>query len=162
MPVARRVVLMVLVAGAGSALFASPAAAGGVAWDTGVLTAAVYNVTPYTWTLVQARSFTSTGGDAGALQTTPAATIAPGGGSLFGMNSNAYLVCIAGSAGLWWYGYDSYFTYRVDVLGGPPEYVTVGISQCGVQRVPILGAACPGRRLHHERAAGSRAGTRRA
>ncbi len=129
MPVARRVVLWVLVAGAGSALFASPAAAGGVAWDTGVLTAAVYNVTPYTWTLVQARSFTSTGGDAGALQTTPAATIAPGGGSLFGMNSNAYLVCIAGPAGLWWYGYDSYFTYQVDVLGGPPEYVTVGICQ---------------------------------
>ena len=52
MPVARRVVLWVLVAGAGSALLASPARAGGVACDTGVLTAAVYNVTPYTWTLV--------------------------------------------------------------------------------------------------------------
>ena len=53
MPVARRVVLSLLVAGAGSALFASPAAAGGVDCDTGILTAAVYNVTPYTWTLVQ-------------------------------------------------------------------------------------------------------------
>ena len=55
MPVARRVVLLLLVAGAGSALFASPAAAGGVASDTGLLTAAVYNVTPYTWTFVQAK-----------------------------------------------------------------------------------------------------------
>ena len=58
MPVARRVVLWVSVAGAGSALFASPAAAGGVDGNTGVLTAAVYNVTPYTWTLVQSGSFT--------------------------------------------------------------------------------------------------------
>jgi hypothetical protein len=130
MPVARRVVLVLLVAGAGSALFASPAAAGGVAWDTGILTAAVYNTTPYTWTLVDQKSFDAQGSYCCDFQSVvPAATVAPGGGSLFGIGSNAYLVCIAGSAGLWWYGYDSYFTYRVDLLGGPPEYVTVGISQ---------------------------------
>ena len=52
----RRLVLSMVVAvafsGAGSALLASTAAAGGVDGNTGVLTAAVYNVTPYTWTLV--------------------------------------------------------------------------------------------------------------
>lgn len=131
--VAKRVVIVmaaaVLWAGAGSALWASPASAGGVDWNSGVLSAAVYNVTPYTWTLVDQKSFNSFGQYVGDLQTVPAATIAPGGASGFGIGSNAYLVCIAGPAGLWWYGYDAYFTYRVDVLGGPPEYVTVGISQ---------------------------------
>ena len=55
MLVARRVVLLLLVAGAGSALWASPAAAGGFDPNSGLLTAAVYNVTPYTWTLVQVK-----------------------------------------------------------------------------------------------------------
>ena len=71
------------------------------------------------------------------------------------MNSNAYLDCLGNS--LWWYGYDSYFTYRVDVLGGPAEYFTVAIS--GAEST---GACYPywtaqhaaARRLHHERAAG--------
>jgi hypothetical protein len=124
----RRLVLSMVVAvafsGAGSAVLASTAAAGGVDGNSGVLTAAVYNVTPYTWTLVQSGSFTSTNADAGALQTTPAATIPPGQASLYGLNSNAYLNCVVG---LWWYGYDSYFTYRVDVLGGPAEYFTVAV-----------------------------------
>jgi hypothetical protein len=126
----RRLMLSMAVAvafsGAGSALLASPAAAGGVDRSSGVLSAAVYNVTPYTWTLVAARSFMNTGADAGALQTTPAATIAPGGASGYGMNSNAYLDCLGNS--LSWYGYDSYFTYQVDVLGGPSEYLTVAIT----------------------------------
>ncbi len=126
----RRVMLMLGVAavcaGAGSAVFASSAFAGGVDGSTGILTAAAYNATPYTWTLVDQKSFDSNGNFVGGLQTVPAATISPGGGSLFGMGSNAYLNCVIG---LWWYGYDAYFTYRVDVVGGPPEYVTVGISQ---------------------------------
>jgi hypothetical protein len=119
---------VVLWAGAGSALFASPAAAGGVDGDTGILTAAVYNTTPYTWTLVDHKSFDQNGNYSGDLQTVPAATIAPGGGSLFGMPSNYYLVCF----GTWKYGYDAYFTYRVDLVGAPSEYVTVGISQLEV------------------------------
>ncbi len=42
-----------LCAGAGSALLASPALAGQVDYNNGgLLSAAVYNLTPYTWTLV--------------------------------------------------------------------------------------------------------------
>jgi hypothetical protein len=126
--IVRRVVLVLLVAGAGSALFASPAFAGGVDGNTGILTAAVYNATPYTWTLVDHKSFDQNGNYSSDLQTVPAATISPGGGSLFGIGSNYYLVCF----GTWKYGYDGYFTYRVDLVGGPPEYVTVGISQLEV------------------------------
>jgi hypothetical protein len=128
----RRVMLMLAVAalcaGAGSALFASSAFAGGVDGNTGILTAAAYNATPYTWTLVDHKSFDSNGNYSSDLQTVPAATISPGGGSLFGMYSNYSLSCF----GTWKYGYDAYFTYRVDVVGGPPEYVTVGISQLEV------------------------------
>jgi hypothetical protein len=39
-----------LCAGGGSALLASPALAGGVDPSSGLLSAAVYNLTPYTWT----------------------------------------------------------------------------------------------------------------
>jgi hypothetical protein len=39
-----------LFAGGGSALLASPALAGGVDPSSGLLSAAVYNLTPYTWT----------------------------------------------------------------------------------------------------------------
>ena len=128
----RRVILMFSVAavcaGGASALFASSAFAGGVDGSTGILTAAAYNATPYTWTLVDHKSFDSNGNFEGDLQTVPAATIAPGGASLYGMYSNYSLVCF----GTWKYGYDAYFTYRVDVVGGPPEYVTVGISQLEV------------------------------
>ncbi len=128
----RRVMLMLSVAavcaGGGSALFASSAFAGGVDGNTGILTAAAYNATPYTWTLVDHKSFDSNGNYASDLQTVPAATIPPGGGSLFGMYSNYSLACF----GTWKYGYDAYFTYQVDVVGGPPEYVTVGMSQLEV------------------------------
>ena len=128
----RRVMLMLTVAavcaGGGSALFASSAFAGGVDGSTGILTAAAYNATPYTWTLVDHKSFDSNGNYSSDLQRVPAATISPGGASLFGMYSNYSLSCF----GTWKYGYDAYFTYRVDVVGGPPEYVTVGISQLEV------------------------------
>jgi hypothetical protein len=113
--------------GAGSAVLASSASAGGVDGGSGVLTAAVYNVTPYTWTLVQSSAFDQQG-NAYALNRTPAATVAPGAGSLFALNSNYYLTCF----GTWKYGYDSYFTYRVDPLGAPPEYLTVAITQLEV------------------------------
>src|SRR3954471_11474787 len=95
--VARRVVgvmvAAVVSAVAGAALFAAPAAAGGVDGNTGILTAAVYNATPYTWTLVDHKSFDQNGNYATDLQTVPAATLAPGGSSLYGMYTNFYLVC---------------------------------------------------------------------
>lgn len=124
----RRVLSMavaVALAGAGSAIVTSTAAAGGVDGNTGILTAGAYNATPYTWTLVADKQFDQSGRYVGGLVSPPAATVAPGGGSLFGMGSNYYDQCF----GLWQYGYDAYFTYRVDPLGAPSEYLTVGMSQ---------------------------------
>ena len=45
-------VIAALTSAAASVLFAAPALAGGVDENTGVYSAAVYNFTPYTWTLV--------------------------------------------------------------------------------------------------------------
>jgi hypothetical protein len=137
MPVARRVVLVLLVAGAGSALFASPAAAGSVDPHSGLLTAEVVNLTPYPWTLVS-----SGAPNIGAAQNNqcnittnvcwgqaPAATVPPGGVMTYTLNSYDYAlqgipagVCDSYSA-----SFDAWMTYRVEVLGGPPEYVTVQI-----------------------------------
>ena len=126
MRVARRAVLVLLVAGAGSAVFASSAVAGPVDHKSGILTAGAYNATPYTWTLVAAGQWDQYSQNFFALRTTPAQTLAPGAGSLFALNANYNLYCLGVS---WDYGYDGFFTYRVDVVGGPPEYVTVAITQ---------------------------------
>jgi hypothetical protein len=130
MPVARRVVVVLLVVGAGSALWASPAAAGGVD-DNGLLSAAVYNLTPYPMTLVAADTPGTTpqnpqGGN--FWNTRPANTVAPGGAGVYRLNSN-YKPGSGICFGDYLFGFDAYMTYRVDVLGGPPEYVTVAISQ---------------------------------
>ena len=121
----------VLWAGAGSALLASPAAAGGVNEDGAWLGAAIYNSTPYTWTLVTAQAPTPCNvfndNPAGTCwNPAPAQTLAPGAASPFTLLANLL------QRGLFSVkiGFDAYFTYRVDVLGGAPEYVTVGISQC--------------------------------
>ncbi len=128
--VARRLVTVlaaaVLWAAAGSALLTSPAFAGNVD-SNGFLNAAVYNSTPYTMTLVTAQTIaTADGGCAtGCWYTQPAQTLAPGAGSLFQLGHNTSQSYLFSN----FYGYDGYFTYRVDVVGGAPEYITVGISQ---------------------------------
>ena len=107
-----------LCAGAGSALLASPALAGQVDYNNGgLLSAAVYNLTPYTWTLVAQN---------GAWSTAPPATIAPGGGGGYALSpyqTRTPGACFGHNA----YDFDAYMTYRVDVLGGPPEYANVVI-----------------------------------
>lgn len=126
-----------LCAGAGSALFASPAAAGDINFDNGLLTAAVYNLTPYTWTLVAENApgpnsypfpcgyGPSAGAPANCWRQAPG-NMAPGGASLFQIHENGggYACFFGGQAE----AFDGYFTYRVDVLAGSPEYVTVAIS----------------------------------
>lgn len=127
----RRSVLILATAAAswcaGSTVLTSSASAGGIDANSGVLTAAVYNVTPYTMTLVQSGARDSVGGVV-SLQTIPAATVAPGGASLFALYANYNIRCGPG----YQYGYDGYFTYRVDPLGAPSEYLTVAITQLAV------------------------------
>ena len=127
----RRVMLplgvAVVLAGAGSALLASPAFAGGVE-DNGNFAAGVYNLTVYPWTLVAANT-PELGRCApnSCWVNAPAQTIAPGGGMVWRLAPN-----LIGGGGITFsdkYGYDGWMTYRVDVLGGPPEYVTIALSQ---------------------------------
>jgi hypothetical protein len=129
-------------AGAGSALLASPALAGGVDLNSGYLSGALYNLTPYTWTKVaQASPATPCWRyDPNANQWShdvtncwapqePAATIAPGNATGYTLAPNLLNIStFGGGAGLE-AGYDAWVTYRVDVLGGGPEYVTFAISQ---------------------------------
>lgn len=138
MPVARRLVLVLLATSAGSALWASPAAAGFVDSGSGLLAAAVYNFTPYTMTLVSSGAPSlSPGSDNNKCnpttnicwKTPPAATIQPGDSSVYELNTWYYAlqgfpagVCDSYSA-----NFDAWMTYRIDVLGGPAEYVTVAI-----------------------------------
>ncbi len=110
-----------LCASAGSALLASPALAGQVNTADGQLGAALYNLTPYTFTQVAG----------GGFGTAPGATIAPGGGTPYSVPPNVanYPVLLNGYSTQ--FGYDAWVTYRVDVLGGAPaEYVTFTVSQC--------------------------------
>jgi hypothetical protein len=127
MTVARRVVLVLLLAGvclgAGSALFASSAFAGGVDTNSGLLSAAIYNLTPYTWTLVAAETPGITG-----WSTVPQATIPAGGSSLYQLRTNYNPGTGFFCAADYLFGFDAYITYRVDVVDGPPEYVTLAIS----------------------------------
>lgn len=118
----------VVCASAGSAVVTSSAFAGGVDGN-GTLTAAVYNRTPYTWTLVAGKSIASglCATNVGGCLVAPAGTIAPGGASLYSVYPNLNSGCFF-SAGVT-YGYDAYFTYKVGVVGGPPEFITVGASQ---------------------------------
>ncbi len=130
----------VVCATAGSAVFVSPALAGGVdGGNQGLLSAAIYNVTPYTWTLVAAQSPTngpssnsnnckrleSPGKGPGCWDTLPDSTINPGKGTIYRLRpwSDEGTNCIGPDR----YGFDAYITYRVNVVGGPPEYATVVI-----------------------------------
>jgi hypothetical protein len=58
----------------------------------------------------------------------PASTLQVGQASIFTLRPNTRQS--GGIFGGERLGYDGYFTYRADVLGGPPEYLTVAISQC--------------------------------
>jgi hypothetical protein len=126
----RRLLLVVVVAGlwtgAGAALFASSAMAGGIDESTGVYAAAIYNFTPYTWTRVA--YLTPEAGICGATcwNQDPAKTIAPGTAMVYKISAN---MSKGDGRTLQEYGYDAWMTYRVDVLGGPAEYVTVALSQ---------------------------------
>jgi hypothetical protein len=115
---------------------ASSALAGGVDGN-GTLSAGVYNSTPYTWSLVTAQTIATGLCVNGCWSTQPAQTLAPGGSSLFQLAPN--LSQNADFSQEW--GFDGYFTYRVDVAGGPAEYITVGISQA--QSDGIYGNAVP-------------------
>lgn len=122
--------MAVVCTGAGSALLASPAAAD-VDTGSGVFAAGVYNSSPYTWTLVAASAPNTGRGDCsgtvdGCWVAYPAATIAPGKGMIYRIapyENDAPGICF----GNYKFLYDAWFTYRVDVLGGPPEYVTVAV-----------------------------------
>jgi hypothetical protein len=131
----RRVVLVLAVAGvsagAGSALLASPAFAGGVdPNNNGLLSAAIYNLSPYTWTLVAAQAPANPPGNQvgnGGWATQPQPTIQPGGATVYRLqpwDSATGGICLGYSD----YDFDAYITYRVDVLGGPPEYANLVIN----------------------------------
>jgi hypothetical protein len=137
-------VVLVAVAGVwasvGSGVLASPAFAGGVdPGNQGLLSAAIYNVTPYPWTLVAATSppggpsgdstncarLESPGTGPGCWDTLPQ-SIAPGKASVYRLRPwEAESGGICGGHDK--YGYDAYITYRVDIVGGSPEYATVAI-----------------------------------
>jgi hypothetical protein len=119
-------VIAALTSAAASVLFAAPALAGGVDENTGVYSAAVYNFTPYTWTLVA--SGTPEAGRCGATcwNPAPAKTIPAGTAMGYGLSAN---YANGDQRTFQIYGYDGWMTFRVDVLGGPPEYVTVALTQ---------------------------------
>ena len=135
----RAVIVMaaaVLWAGAGSALLTSTAAAGGVDSGSGLLSAAVYNLSPYPMTLV------ASGTPSGGGWSTAPGNIAPGGASGYALNpwkAEGGGICI----GDYRSHFDAYMTYRVDVLGGPVEYVTVAITGAGRTRPPPASATSP-------------------
>jgi hypothetical protein len=113
-----------LCAWAVSAVSAAPALAGGVNTDSGQLSAALYNLTPYTFTQVA-------GGGGFAQGKAPAATIAPGESVPYSVAPNVANYPVLGNLYSTEFGYDAWITYRVDVLGGaPPEYVTFTVTQC--------------------------------
>ncbi|MGH2885080.1 MAG: hypothetical protein ACRDPA_20650, partial [Solirubrobacteraceae bacterium] len=142
---ARRLAVMVVVAalwaGAGSALFASPAFAGGV--YNNAFHASIVNLTPYTWTLVEQNSAGPPGSACPTYcwLTAPAQTIAPGQKMGYELNPNlnqcSAVDCSFGQA----LGFDGWMSYRVDVLGGPAEYVTIAVSQC--QCSGVFGSSIP-------------------
>ena len=121
-----RAIRVLLAAGIAAARLAPPASAGGVDRN-GTLSAAFYNSTPYTVTLAGiGYAANCTTSDGRCWYTQPAGTIPAGGASLFSLAPNANK---SGYFSQLW-GYDAWFSYRVDVVGGPSEYITVGISQC--------------------------------
>jgi hypothetical protein len=120
-------------AGAGSALLAPSALAGSIDNDNGTLGGLFSNATPYTFTKVAEGSPVScTFNETPTSQCwiSPAAdTIPPGGSTSFILLPNVFQRPGRGTPG-YKFGYDAWVTYRVDVLGGPSEYVTVTVTDC--------------------------------
>ncbi len=90
-------IAMMILAIAATAVFASTARAGGVDTDNGTLDGAIYNATPYTWTLVAEQApatcvsqFTS------CFVNPPAATLAPGGGFVWKIAPNVFYYPVIG------------------------------------------------------------------
>ena len=122
-------------------MLASPALAGGVDTSSGYLSGAFYNLTPYTWTKVapaspQTPCYYHNGQNQYVQDVTdcwefgePAATIAPGGATGYTLAANLINISYFGPSVGFQSGYDGWVTYRVDVLGGAPEYVTFTVSQ---------------------------------
>jgi hypothetical protein len=130
-PTTRRLMVaiaMMILAIAATALLACTARAGGVDTDDGSLDGAIYNATPYTWTLVgeQAPATCVTTNNGGCFLNPPAPTVAPGGGFVWKIAPNVFTSYLFS----WKIGYDAYFTYETTQLTGPPEYLTVTLSQC--------------------------------
>jgi hypothetical protein len=114
-----------LCAGAGSALFASTASAqGGVQESNGWVWGGVNNLTPYPLTVVASRT-PPPGGWIAGYEPPLKPPLQPGRASVYVLspyNNNSFL----GYA----YYYSGWYTYKADVVGAPPEYLTIAISQC--------------------------------
>ena len=121
-------ILLMILAIAGPAVFTSTARAGGVDTGDGTLDGAIYNATPYTWTLVGEHAPTAcvSTANGGCFVNPPAPTVAPGGGFVWKIGANVFTSYLFS----WKIGYDAYFTYETTPLTGPPEYLTVALSQC--------------------------------
>jgi hypothetical protein len=126
--------MAVIGAGAGSAMFASSAVAD-IGGD-GTFNGNFYNVTPYTWTLVRAQAPPASpfgvGNNCGpgtCWEANFPATIGPGQSFAYSLIPNTDQVGSVFAPGQR-LGYDGWFTYQVNPLGAPPEYLTIAISQC--------------------------------
>ena len=134
---ARRAAALVsslLLAAAGLLTVSAQPAGAGYANDQNQLAAAFYNVTPYPMTLV--------GYDSSYGWYTPPATIQPGSGAVYVLAGSGVLsggICI----GTWKNSYHAWMTYRVDVLGGPPEYLTMAIAGTRSQSAAGCGDFAP-------------------
>ena len=97
-----------------------------------MFSAGVYNLTPYPWTLVTQNAPPQNGrcGQGTCWYAPPAQTIAPGTEMIYRLNANLIKSCGVDPPVPCEWGYDGYMVYKVDVFGGPPEYVTIAVSQC--------------------------------
>jgi hypothetical protein len=124
-------ILLMILAIAGTTVFAATARAGGVDTSTGSLDGAIYNATPYTWTLVsQQAPATCIAPTAGCYESPLASTVPPGGGFVWNLAPNVDDSPVLLNGFSWKIGYDAYFTYESTPVTGPPEYLTVALSQC--------------------------------
>jgi hypothetical protein len=130
----RRVTLAIatlIVAIAATGVFASAARAGGVDTDNGTLDGAIYNATPYTWTLVrEVAPATCVSQFNSCFVGPPAASISPGSAPVWTIAPNVADFPVIGNLFSTQFGYDVYFVYKTQPASGPPEYLTITLSQC--------------------------------
>jgi hypothetical protein len=111
-----------LFAGVGPALFASTASAQGGIDTSGQVWGQVNNLTPYKLTFAAAGQPNWTPGVCCWQRAFPQ-SFDPGGAFVYVLSSWTNTGSIGNE-----YNYDGWFTYKADVVGGPPEYLTVAIS----------------------------------